>query len=43
MTFLDSEEIFNEDSSEYFTKDYKNYKDIPAEITESGNTSNYML
>lgn len=36
MTFLSSEEIFDGDSSEYFTKDYTSYKDIPEEISEKG-------
>ncbi|EOH93325.1 hypothetical protein UAW_02573 [Enterococcus haemoperoxidus ATCC BAA-382] len=36
MIFLSSEEIFDGDSSEYFTKDYTNYKEIPEEISEKG-------
>jgi hypothetical protein len=36
MKFLDSEEVFDGDSSEYFTKNFTNYKDIPEEVNENG-------
>lgn len=36
MTFLESEEFFDADSPEYFTKNYTVYKDIPNNITENG-------